>query len=167
MVEWVEADALVTTMSNMPIGVITADCAPILMVGQIENGESVVGAAHAGWQGALNGVIENTIKMMACDPNTIQAYIGPCIGQSSYEVSKGYEIPFIQHDPESMRFFVEKNTEKLLFHLKGYCAWRLTQSGVQKVEISDVDTLVHGDYHSHRGGAKSNERNLSVIMIEG
>jgi YfiH family protein len=164
---WVEADAIVTTIPNVPIGIITADCAPILIRAINANGQEVIGAAHAGWQGALNGIIENTVKKMDCVMKTVQAWIGPCISKESYEVSKGYEKPFVAKDSKSGEFFTEKNKEKLLFDLKGYCAWRLQQCGIHNIEISNIDTLTDDCYHSHRGGAKSSERNLSAIMIEG
>lgn len=160
--EWIEADAIVTRTPNVPIGVITADCAPVLLVA---NG--VVGAAHAGWQGAVNGVLENTVAAMKCDPITIQACIGPCISKQSYEVSKGFEKPFVDRHAESTKFFTVKSEEKLLFDLRAYCAFRLGLCGVQNVEISDIDTLTNESYHSHRGGAGVGDRNLSAIMING
>ena len=164
---WVEADAMVTDKPDLPIGVITADCAPVLLKGKRADGKIVIGAAHAGWQGALGGVLDNTVQKMACDVDTIEAFIGPCISKSSYEVSKGFEKPFVEHNPKAILFFTEKNADKLLFDLKGYCAWRLRLSGVQSIQVSDVDTLTNPQYHSHRGGANGTERNLSAIMISG
>lgn len=160
--EWVEADALVTRMTNLPIGVITADCAPVLMMAG-----GVVAAAHAGWQGALKGVLNNTVAAMDVGPSAIEARIGPCISQQSYEVSLGFERPFLERDAEAERFFMEGATGKLQFDLAGYCAFRLSQCGVKKVVIDGTDTLTHPDYYSHRGGAGEKERNLAAIMISG
>jgi len=161
LTDWVEADAIVTRTSHLPIGVITADCAPVLFYG-----DNVIGASHAGWQGALSGVLESTIETMNCDLNTIKAYIGPCISQKSYEVSKGFEIPFLDHAPVSERFFMAgKSSDKLQFDLAGYCAFRLTRIGITKIQIDGRDTVTHPDFHSHRGGATTAERNLSAIMI--
>lgn len=160
--EWVEADGIVTRTPNLPIGIITADCAPVLLAGQ-----GVVGAAHAGWQGALAGILENTVRAMDCDVKTIRAYIGPCIARQSYEVSMGFEKPFLDVHDAAEKFFTPKNAEKLLFDLAGYCAFRLSLAGVSHVEIGDIDTLTNDHYHSHRGGAVSGERNLSAIMING
>lgn len=161
--EWVEADGIVTRTPKLPIGVITADCAPVLFYG-----DNVIGAAHAGWQGAVNGVLENTVKAMGCSPETIHAYIGPCISQKSYEVSVGFEKSFLDHNPESERFFRAGHTDdKLHFDLAGYCAFRLSLCGVKHIHIDGADTLTHPDFHSHRGGATSIERNLSAIMING
>ena len=158
--EWVEADSIVTRKPFLPIGVITADCAPVLFYA-----DGVVGAAHAGWQGALNDVLDNTVAAMDVAPATIQAYIGPSIQQQSYEVSMGFEHPFVQKHPESERFFIAGNEGKLHFDLAGYCAFRLSLCGVKSIHIDGIDTLTHPDYHSHRGGATSTERNLSAIML--
>ena len=160
--EWVEADAIVTRTPHLPIGVITADCAPILFFA-----DGVIGAAHAGWQGAVGGVIEGAVKAMECDSKAIHACIGPCISKASYEVSKEFEKPFIDAHAEAAQFFTQKSADKLLFDLKSYCAFRLSLAGVNHVEISDIDTLTNPNYHSHRGGATSTERNLSAIMIDG
>ena len=159
--DWIEADGIVTRTPNLPIGVITADCAPVLFYG-----DGVIGAAHAGWQGAVNGVLDNTIDAMQCAPSSIQASIGPCISQTSYEVSIGFEKPFLDRNPESERFFIEGKPNKLHFDLAGYCAFRLSLYGIQKIHIDGRDTLTDPQFHSHRGGASSTERNLSAIMIK-
>ncbi len=102
-----------------------------------------------------------------CDVNNIKAYIGPCISQKSYEVSLGFEKPFLDHNPESERFFrAGKTDDKLQFDLAGYCAYRLSLYGVKNIHIDGTDTLTNENYHSHRGGATSGERNLSAIMIK-
>lgn len=158
--EWVDADAIVTRQPNLPIGVITADCVPVLF-----EGEGVVGAAHAGWQGALYGVLENTIKIMNIDPMTITAHIGPSIQQQSYEVSVGFEKPFIGRNTDAEQFFTPGREGKLHFDLPAYCMWRLNQCGIKHIICDGRDTLTNPDFYSHRGGAKSTERNLSAIMI--
>ena len=161
--KWIEADAIVTRTPNLPIGIITADCAPVLF-----HSDEVIGAAHAGWQGAVNGVLENTVKTMKCDQKNIHAYIGPCIAQKSYEVSVGFEEPFLDHNPESEHFFrAGRAGDKLQFDLAGYCAFRLALCGIKQIHIDGTDTLTHPNFHSHRGGATSTERNLSAIMING
>lgn len=159
---WVEADGIVTRTPNLPLGIITADCAPVLFYG-----DGVIGAAHAGWRGAVDGVLENTIEAMKCLPNTIHAFIGPCISQKSYEVSVGFEKPFLNHNPKSEKFFINGAEGKLHFDLAGYCAFRLMNAGVQKILIDGRDTLTNDDFHSHRGGADNTQRNLSAIMIKG
>lgn len=160
--EWIEADGIVTRQSNLPIGVITADCAPVLLYG-----DGVIGAAHAGWRGVVDDVLDNTINTMNCDANTIYAFIGPCIAQQSYEVSIGFEKPFLEKHAEAERFFISGAEGKLHFDLAGYCAYRLSLCGVKKIHIDGRDTSTNPDFHSHRGGADRTQRNLSAIMIKG
>ena len=157
---WIESDATVTRTPNLPIGIITADCAPVLFYG-----DGVIGAAHAGWQGAVKGVLENTITAMDCTPSSIQAFIGPCISQQSYEVSMGFEKPFMEQTPMAEQFFIGGKADKLHFDLAGYCAFRLATSGIKKIHIDGRDTLTNPDFHSHRGGASATERNLSATMF--
>lgn len=159
--DWVEADAIVTRMPNLPIGIITADCAPILI-----KANGVIAAAHAGWQGALKGILDKTIEAMDTPPDKIEAYIGPCIAQKSYEVSIGFEEPFLSHNHEAAHFFIAgPHDDKLHFDLAGYCAFRLALCGVKKIHINGTDTLTHAEFHSHRGSATENQRNLSAIML--
>ena len=161
LTEWIEADAIVTDQPNLPIGVITADCAPVLFAG-----EGVIAAAHAGWRGALSGVLDNTIAEMQCDPKFIKAFIGPSITQKSYEVSIGFEEPFLDRDAEAERFFTSGAEGKLHFDLAGYCAFRLSQCEIRHVHIDGRDTLTNPDFHSYRGGVETSGRNLSAIVIK-
>jgi len=158
--QWIEADGIVTRTPNLSIGVITADCVPVLFYG-----DGVVGAVHAGWQGAVSGILENTVTAMDCNPSTIHAYIGPSIQQQSYEVSIGFEKPFLEQDKKAIQFFKEGREGKLQFDLPAYCADRLKQRGVENIINDGRDTLTDPNFHSHRGGATSNERNLSAVMI--
>lgn len=92
-----EADAMVTDRSNCALGILTADCGPVLFYGEKDDGRPVVGAAHAGWGGALRGVLENTVSKMkekGARPESLRAVIGPCIGPDSYEVSEDFTAPF-------------------------------------------------------------------------
>jgi len=158
---WVEADGLITRQANLPIGVITADCVPVLFYA-----DGVIGAAHAGWQGALNGVLDRVIDMMECPSSSIRAFIGPCIQQSSYEVSKGFERPFLEHHAQATQFFKpSKDNTKLYFDLSSYCVFRLKLCGVTMIDRDSRDTLTNPGFHSHRGGTTSTERNLSAIML--
>lgn len=160
---WIAADAIVTDQLHLPIGVITADCVPVLLEGQKN-----IAAIHAGWRGALGGIIQNAVTQMHEAAADIQAFIGPCIRQNSYEVSKGFEEPFIRQNPNTERFFKasETNDQKLLFDLAGYCHDQLAKAGITHIASDGRDTVTDSDFHSHRGGATQGERNLSVIMIE-
>lgn len=168
--ERARADALVTTKPNLAISILTADCTPILFA-DVERG--VIGAAHAGWRGALGGVIENTVRLMqeqGAMPDGIAAAIGPCIHQSSYEVGPEFEAEFIAADPSFARFFVPGAGDRLHFDLPGFCAARLASAGVTQIETLPLDTYAESTrLHSHRRSVHENAgdygRNCSVIML--
>lgn len=169
-----KADALVTEVPGLIVGVLTADCGPILYSGKKQDGSLVVGAAHAGWGGALKGVNERTVDQMlslGAVKDTICAAIGPCIGPASYEVSKGFEEPFLDRSPEDERFFKETNKDqKLMFDLPGYIANRLAQYGIQNVSITGHDTFaMEAECFSYRRTTHRKEgdygRQISAIMI--
>ena len=107
------ADALVTTAPNLAISILTADCTPILFA---DSEAKVIGAAHAGWRGAIGGVIENTVRLMeehGAERSRIAAAIGPCIHQCSYEVGPEFEAEFVAADPSFSRFFVPSAGDRL------------------------------------------------------
>jgi len=148
-----EGDALATDVPGLGIGVVTADCAPVLF--SYDGARPVVGAAHAGWQGALRGVLESTIAKMeelGATRDRITAAIGPCIAQKSYEVSEIFAAPFLEKDGASERFFMAGKREgKLMFDLAGYCAHRLAMAGIGRIDIIGHDTYaMEDDYFSHR-----------------
>ncbi len=164
-------DAFVTRTKGLGIAILTADCTPILFADE-ENG--VVGAAHAGWQGALSGIIENTIDCMVrngANLEFIKAAIGPCIAQKSYEVSQDFYDRFIESDIENKLFFETGLVKgKFQFDLKKYCAKRLSNKGVAEIEILPHDTCSQkDDFFSNRRRNQLNEtdygRNISVIAI--
>jgi len=173
--EWVQADAIVTSVARVPIGVVTADCAPVLFYGEKQDGNPVIGAAHAGWRGAVKGILDNTVKAMVSEGAilaSIRGVIGPCLGLQSYEVSQGFEQEFVDHHPVAARFFMPHagKPDKLMFDLPCYCAFRLGLVGVDKVDITGVDTLVNNDrFYSYRkmtmAGLKNDGRQLSAMMI--
>lgn len=170
-----EADAMVTDQAGFALGILTADCAPVLFRGEKADGSPVIGAAHAGWGGAFQGVLEATIVKMrdlGAEVESIKAVIGPCIGLSSYEVDQDFYAQFFDHNPESERFFKNaRRGEHYMFDLAGYCAFRLAHCGVQQVSIKDLDTYFHEeDFFSYRRATHRNEkdygRQISVIMIK-
>jgi polyphenol oxidase len=169
-----EADAMATDVPGLALGILTADCAPVLFYGEKDNGAPVIGAAHAGWGGAIKGVLSATLEEMqalGARLPTIRAAIGPCIGQSSYEVRDEFSAPFLAQDPDNERFFMAARREgHLMFDLPGYCALRLAKAGVGSVFIKDLDTYFHEeDFFSYRRKTHRNEvdygRQMSVIMI--
>lgn len=168
-----QGDALVTSRPGLAIGVLTADCAPVLFSGRTRDGAPVIGAAHAGWGGAVKGVLEATLAAMAregADPGTVQAAIGPCIAQPSYEVSPEFPAPFLADDPESERFFLPLASGHYLFNLPAYVGFRLNRAGVRKVIIGGQDTYKEeADWFSFRRATHRGERQygrqISAISI--
>lgn len=142
-----EADALVTNQPGLALGIITADCAPVLFLG--DNG--AVGAAHAGWRGALAGVLEATSQALrALGATQIQAAIGPCIHQQSYEVGDELRAQLRAEAASSEIFFKTGRPGHFWFDLPGYCASRLARVGI-KAEIIDHDTYTEASrFFSYR-----------------
>jgi polyphenol oxidase len=139
-----QADAIVTRMRALAIGVTTADCGPVLFA---EPRAGVIGAAHAGWRGALTGVIEATIATMerlGASRGRIRAAIGPMIRQANYEVGPDLVARFRAEDPASSRFFAPAQRDgHAMFDLAGYIAARLKRAGV--VEVEDVGLCTYAD----------------------
>lgn len=158
-----QADALVTMTPNLYIGILTADCVPILF--STPRGE-IVGACHAGWRGALNGIIENTIeKMRSLGATQIAAALGPCIWQQSYEVS----ATFYQDFDHPAVFKPSKKDSHWQFDLPAYVCHRLRQKGIVHIENSPRDTYEDRDFFSYRRKThyptEEFQSNLSIIGI--
>jgi len=139
-----QADGIVTRMRALAIGVTTADCGPVLFA---DPRAGVIGAAHAGWRGALTGVIEATIAAMeqlGAAQSQIRAAIGPMIRQGSYEVGPDLVARFRAEDPASSRFFAPaKRDSHAMFDLAGYIAVRLKRAGITEVE--DLGLCTYAD----------------------
>ena len=169
-----EADAMVTDTPGLALGVLTADCAPVLFYGEKADGMPVVGAAHAGWGGAFNGVLAAAVEKMqglGAELSSIRAAIGPCIAQSSYEVTYEFAERFMEQDEGNESFFKAAQKDgHLMFDLPGYCAARLAQLGVRHVELLDKDTYSDEEnFFSYRRKTHRDEadygRQISVISI--
>jgi YfiH family protein len=135
-----QADALVTDRPGLLLGVLTADCAPVLLA---DREAGVVGAAHAGWKGALAGVTDATVDAMeslGAERSRIAAVVGPCIAQASYEVDDDFEARFVVADTFNARFFRMGREGHAWFDLEGYVAARLAASGVGTVEKLGLDS---------------------------
>jgi polyphenol oxidase len=165
-----QVDGLVTTTPNLAVAALAADCAPILLA---DAQARVVCAVHAGWKGALAGMIEAAVTgMITAGARTAQivAAIGPCIGQKSYEVGPEFQAQFGAVDGGSAGYFAPGAGDRLLFDLKGFCAARLAAAGVTAVDIASHDTCAEPEhFFSNRRAFKAGEpdfgRNLSAIVL--
>jgi YfiH family protein len=167
-----EADAVVTRRRGVALGIVTADCAPVLFA---DPEAGVIGAAHAGWRGAVAGVLEATLAAMAAlgaQRSRIRAAIGPCIHQPSYEVAADLRDAVLAADPSEARFFAPGRREaRWQFDLPGYCLARLARAGVAAAP-SPADTLAEeARFFSHRrstlaGGGPIGHQ-LSAIALPG
>lgn len=128
------ADAMVSTTPGVALGILTADCQPVLFADRDAN---VIGAAHAGWKGALEGVLEATVEAMVAQGATrgnIIAVIGPSISQRAYEVGPDFFEMFVDHDREYARFFAGGNGDRMMFDLPAFGLHRLREAGVGQAE---------------------------------
>ena len=171
-----KADAMVTRAPRVALGILTADCAPVLLA---DSAARVIGAAHAGWRGALTGVIAATVAAMArlgAEPRRILAGIGPCIAQRSYEVGPEFPAPFLADDPRHETFFAPcaaaaaRGETKFLFDLRGFVASQLGKAGVRQVYDVPHDTCREERFFSYRRacqrGEKDYGRAVSAIALE-
>ena len=169
-----KADAMVTDVPGLALGILTADCAPVLFA---DHNARVIGAAHAGWQGALSGVIENTIEVMGAkgaDPKTITAMIGPCIGQSNYQVGPEFRDRFTAADANYSAFFVPSpdpaRPGHWQFDLKGFVEFKLHSAGVGSISSIGLCSYANPEnFFSYRRSVHRNEpdygRNISAIAL--
>ncbi len=165
-----QADALVTARPGVLLAIVTADCAPVLLA---DREAGVVGAAHAGWKGAIGGVTDRTIAAMqalGARPERIAAAIGPCIGQASYEVDEIFRSRFIADDSANAGFFASGRAGHWHFDLPGYVAGRLAAAGVGDIQSLGLDTYSAPDrFFSYRRSTHRGEpnygRQLSLIGL--
>ncbi len=165
-----QADAMVTNKRGVMLGILTADCTPVLFH---DAQARVIGAAHAGWKGAMGGVIENTLRTMqslGATAQNIRAMIGPCIQQKSYEVGAEFYERFA---PEmQQKYFISSTSEEhFMFDLPAYVRGRLIAAGITQIENQGLDTLSNEkEYFSYRRTTLRKEpdygRQLSAIVLE-
>ncbi|MEP7350545.1 MAG: peptidoglycan editing factor PgeF [Sphingorhabdus sp.] len=165
-----KGDAMVTKTPGILLGIVTADCVPVLFA---DREAGVIGAAHAGWKGAISGVTDNTIAAMealGADRARIVCAIGPCIAQKSYEVDAGFFKRFAEDDPMNERFFSDGKPGHYQFDIEGYVAARLASAGIGKVECLGEDTYSQPDrFFSYRRSCHLGEpgygRQISLIGL--
>jgi len=165
-----QADALVTDRPDLLLGVLAADCVPILFA---DAAAGVVGAAHSGWKGAIGGVALATVEAMerlGADRSRIAAAVGPCIGRASYEVDDGFLARFAADDPENERFFLAGRPGHHQFDIEAYVVSRLAAAGVRRIEALGLDTYPAEDrFFSYRRATHRGEpgygRQISLIGL--
>ncbi len=168
------ADGMVTNLPGMTLGILTADCAPVLFC---DHTNRIIGIAHAGWKGALSGILEATVKSMETlggTRHTISAAIGPCISQKNYQVGSDFRLRFLRSDDSTERFFVPSEVGKKekfwQFDLKGFVTARLHEAAVTRIDTLDMCSYESEDeFYSYRRATHRGEedygRNLSAIVL--
>ncbi len=165
----IEADGLVTTVPGLAISALSADCGPILLA---DGKAGIVGACHAGWRGALGGIIESTVAAMCeigATPSDIMAVLGPCIGPDNYEVGEEFRTEFLEMDESYDRFFHTPPNSKAHFNLPAFALSRLEGMGVSASWTGQCTYAAKEDYFSFRRNTHAGEtaygRNLSAIVL--
>ncbi len=164
-----KADAVITNQKNIPIGILTADCVPILICDESKN---VIAAIHAGWKGAYKDIISKVIKFMikkGSNHRSITAVIGPSISVKNYEVKEDFKRKFIKKDKKNNKFFKIKY-KKLYFNLPNYVKSCLLKNKIKNIESINIDTFdINNNFFSARRASKLNHddygRNISIIML--
>ena len=163
-------DSLITNVRNLPIGILTADCAPILI---LDFKKKIIAAVHAGWKGAYQNIVIKVLKELVkygSKKKDIIAVIGPCIGQKNYEVGKEFKHKFLRKSKKNSIFFIYKQ-KKIYFDLSKFINNQLISFGITKIDVIRKDTFERkNNFFSARRSLKSKEsdygRNISVIMLK-
>ena len=162
-------DAIVTKIKNVAICILAADCAPILLY---DHSKKIIGCIHSGWKGALNGVIQNTVKKfreLNSNTNDLVAVVGPCIGQDSYHVKKDFFTKFITQEPKYEEFF-KKNRDEYTFNLRGFINKQISNLNIKNIENIEMDTFKEKKFfYSYRRSCLNKEQDygrcISVILM--
>ncbi len=164
-----KADAIITDQEKLPIAVLTADCAPILLY---DSKKKIIAAIHAGWKGAFKGIVNNVINFMlkkGCCKKNIIAAIGPCIGRTNYNVQNDFRKKFLKKNKKNKVFFRYRKNG-IYFDLANYIKSQLKLNKITNIDMKNVDTYVKkNNFFSARQASKSKHddygRNISIIMI--
>lgn len=163
-------DAIVTQVKNTGFGILTADCASVLFY---DPQKKIIGCAHSGWKGALNGIIKNTVKKfneLNSKSSDLIAVVGPCIGKKNYEVKKDFFDKFLLKDKNNEIFFKSINNEKFLFNLRGFINKEILNQDIKNIENIEIDTFSEKEFfYSYRRSQLNKEndygRCISVILM--
>jgi len=165
----IKADAAITDQKKLPLGILTADCVPILIY---DNKSKMIAAIHAGWKGAYKGIIEKVIRFMekkGCDKKNIHAAIGPCISYKNYNVKEDFLRKFIKKNRKNRVFFKKRNNI-IYFNLSKYVKSQLKINKISKIDHINIDTFDNkNNFFSARRSLRLKHddygRNISIIMI--
>ena len=166
----IEGDGIITSKDGLALGILTADCAPILFH---DPKNTLIGAVHAGWKGAYKGVVKKVVKFLlktGSDSKNLIAAVGPCICQNNYEIKKEFKIKFLNQNTKNEIFF-KKIKNKTYFSLNKYVYYQLRSMGIKKIDIINTDTYnPKNNFFSARRSIHKKEndygRNISIIMIK-
>lgn len=169
----IEADGAVTDKPNIILALRTADCAPILFY---DADNHVIGVAHAGWRGALYGIIENTLNLMishGAQREKIVVAIGPCLQKKSFECQQDMVQRFLETNSSYQSFFTQQKETSWLFALEDFCIYLLKRNGIKNIWSSKIDTYTDENYFSYRRNCHQNlisapkdfPSHLSTIML--
>jgi len=164
------ADAIVSEVKNVGIGILTADCAPVLFY---DPKKKIIGCAHSGWKGALNGIIKNTVKKfneLNSSNNDLIAVVGPCISKKNYKVKEDFINKFVSYENNNEIFFEKIDNGKFLFDLRGFINKEILNSGIKNIENLEMDTFSEKEFfYSYRRSVLNKEKDygrcISVILM--
>ena len=163
-------DAIISEVKNIGLGILTADCAPIFFY---DPRKKIIGCAHAGWKGALNGIINNTVKKfneLNSNSSDLIAIVGPCIKKDNYEVKEDFLKKFIIQDKKNEIFFERIDDQKYVFDLRGFINKEISKLNIKNIENIEMDTFAEEDFfYSYRRSCHNNEQDygrcISVILM--
>ena len=164
------ADAIVSEVKNVGIGILAADCAPILFY---DPKKKIIGCAHSGWKGALNGIIKNTVNKFSelnSNYNDLIAVVGPCIGKKNYKVKEDFFNKFVSQENNNKIFFEKIDNEKFIFDLRGFINKEILNCGIKNIENLEMDTFEQKEFfYSYRRSVLNKEKDygrcISVILM--
>ena len=168
-IQRINADALITKLESIAISVLTADCVPILIYEKVNH---IIACVHAGWRGAVNGIIKNTLNEIVKmnKNNEIYVAVGPCIGLKNYEVGKEFYDKFVEENKKNESFFFYNQKDKFLFDLRKYVNSKIEEFDVEHIENIDFDTYAEKENlfsfrRSRQLGEKDYGRCISTISL--
>jgi len=165
----INSDALITTNRDIALSVLTADCVPILIYDEVNH---IVACIHAGWKGAINGIVKNTLSEIVKmgKNNKIYAVVGPCISFKNYEVGQEFYNEFMKESKKNEIFFFRRQKNKFLFDLRGYVNFKIKEFNIKHLENIDLDTYTEKENffsfrRSRHLGQKDYGRCISTIGL--